>query len=256
MQYVCDEKEAAIVLSQLKSLRKNCLYLYCNLSRYGIRNSNFKVLINDKTNLVIGQYYGDSIHIMAQTEITDDEACFISAIQPRTVFSSVKLPFLQGYNEETTGVYMLKAKSLEINDDHSLINLKKEEMKSLTEFLYLHSLEYQRTYDKTKLYQQLTERLVSGYCRYFGLFQNEELIGCAFTKAETEDTMIVGGILVSPDYRGRGFGKLLCKYKAAIAVSENKEAFCFIDDTNTPSIGLHTSCGYRKVSTVFKYTLK
>lgn len=256
MRYISEKKESAIILSKLQPHKESCLYLYCNLYKYGISNPHFKVYYDNQSEIVVGQYYGDSIHIMAQDYITEGVSDFVLGARPRTIFSSIKLPWLEGYDEETTGVYKLvDALSDERAIDHLRV-LDKSEMEKLTDFLYLHSAEYRKSYDKTNLYCQLTERLESGYCRYFGLYYEDFLIGCAFTKAEIEDTMIVGGILVSPEFRGRGYGKMLCMYKAAIATSENKDAFCFIDDGNPASIELHSACGYKRVTTVFKYTAK
>lgn len=158
-------------------------------------------------------------------------------------------------DEKITGVYRLNESPLIQTPTLGIEALSGNDIAELTEFLYTNSEEYTKTYDKEKLEKQLLERLESGYCRYFGRFDSGELIGCAFTKAEICNAMIVGGILVSPEHRGKGIGKALCLYKGKIAQMENKTAYCYIDDANSISIKLHRSVGYRKVTTVYKYTI-
>lgn len=253
---VTDEKEINYILEILNPYREKCLYLFCNITKLGGYNQNFKIFFEDEDNTVIGQYYGDSVHILAPEKINDTIYSFILKTRPRTIFSSRRIELDQRYDEEITSVYKLTKKVEAAYCEQTLKQLKQKDIESLTSFLYTYSSEYQKTYDKEKLQNQLFDRLESGYCRYFGVYSNDQLIACAFTKAEISDLMIVGGILVSPEYRGNGLGKALCGHKAMIAVKENKDAYCFIDENNKVSVSLHIGCGYENVATVYKYTSK
>lgn len=252
---ILEQKSAETIFNQLTPFREQCLYLYCNIDKYGCKDENFKIFIDEVSGSVIGMYYGDSVHIFAKHGIDDAAMEFIKANYPRTIFSSHPIDGLVDMEEETTGVYRLNQNVPLCDEVPDIQILNAQEIGQLTNFLYANSVEYQKTYDKKKLEEQLLERLESGYCRYFGKYHAGEMIGCAFTKAEISNVMVVGGILVSPEYRGAGIGKGLCLHKGRIAQLEHKTAYCFIDDANKVSINLHESVGYRKVSTVYKYTI-
>ncbi len=253
---IFDPRQAKAVFETLTPHCEQCLYLYCNLDKYGVFSENFKVFLDEESGSVIGVYYGDSVHIFANHGIDAAIVAFIRSSQARTIFSSHPLTGVMNMDEETTGVYRLDESLLIRTPTSGIETLSGNDIAELTEFLYTNSEEYRKTYDKEKLREQLLERLESGYCRYFGRFDCGKLIGCAFTKAEIRNAMIVGGILVSPEHRGKGIGKALCLYKGRIAQTENKTAYCFIDDENYTSIKLHGSVGYRKVCTVHKYTIR
>jgi len=253
---ICSQEKLSKAISLLRKNREKCLYLYCNATRYGIDNEQFQLYFDIEKEIVIGIYYCDSLHIYSGNGIDKDIINFIIEKRPRTIFSSDKLPSNLSYNEESTGVYLLKEKNTESSHNWHIVQLTEKEISLLTDFLYTYSTEYQKTYDKTILEQQLMDRLLSGYCRYFGIVKDGIIIACAFSKAEIQDTMIVGGILVNPLYRGNGLAKELCVHKGLIALRENKNAYCFIDDTNSESIHLHSKIGYIRINTVYKYTIK
>lgn len=251
---VTDENELARVIEILVPQREKCLYLFCNIMKYGIVNDNFKVFLDKKSENVIGVYFGDSVHILAKAGIDNSILDFIKVNKPRTIFSSESFTSCDQYNEQFTGVYKLRQPLINGQSIRGIKQLNVQDIENLTAFLYQHSEEYQKTYDREKLKKQLIERLETGYCRYFGKFKGAELIACAFTKAEIKDVMVVGGILVSPDNRGVGIAKELCVHKGTIAINENRMAYCFIDEMNYASIQLHKSVGYEKVDNIYKYT--
>lgn len=253
---VLDRNKLDKVIEILTPRREKCLYLYCNVLKYGIGNENFKIFLEEASGDVIGVYFEDSVHILAENGISDSILQFLEGNKPRAIFSSAIIKELQQYDEELTGVYRLQKELFKTRFIHGIKQLGADDMEMLTEFLFEHSEEYRKTYDKEKLEKQLTERLETRYCRYFGKFEDEMLIGCAFTKAETNDIMIVGGILVSPICRGLGIGRELCFQKGVIACQESKTAYCFIDDLNYVSIQLHTGVGYKKVGNIYKYTIR
>lgn len=253
---ICSQDELSRVISLLRENREKCLYLYCNATRYGIDNEQFQLYFDVEKKTVIGIYYRDSLHIYSGNGIDEEIIKFIVERRPRTIFSSHRLPSDLPYDEESTGVYLQKKKSADTNHNCSIVQLEEKDISQLTDFLYTYSSEYQKTYDKNVLESQLMDRLLSGYCRYFGIFKDGKIIACAFTKAEIHDTMIVGGILVNPFHRGKGLAKDLCRHKGSIALGEGKDAYCFIDDMNGESIRLHSNVGYRRVNKVYKYTVK
>lgn len=243
------------VIRILTPNREKCLYLYCNVKKYGYENQHFQIYLNKENSVVIGIYFEESMHIYCEESISHEIWHMIEEQKPRTIFSSVQMELEGRYREEYTSLYLLKSLQNVQNPLQGICQLGKSEIGKLADFLYSYSGEYRRTYSREKLEVQLCERLADTYSRYFGLYQKEKLVGCAFTKAELSDLMIVGGILVAPDLRGQGFGRLLCQYKGVIAKNEGKEAYCFIDENNLTSIKLHTSIGYAKVGNIYKYTI-
>lgn len=250
---VSDPQSLERVVRIVTPQREKCMYLYCNLMKYGLNEPKFQVYSEEPSGAVYACYYGDSLHVLIPDGNTDGTLDFIARKKPRTIFSSQKLP-LKTYCEEKTGLYKLVEKCPVDPGDVRL--LEREDIGLLVDFLYSNSETYRRTYDKENLRSQLQERLDTGYCRYFGLYDANTLVGCTFTKAELADMMIVGGVLVAPTHRKQGLGQRLCACLCAVAEKENKQAYCFIDDENLPSVRLHSSVGYRRVETVYKYILE
>jgi len=222
--------------------------------KYGLSEPNFQVYAHEPSFSVYGCYYGDSLHVLSMDDDNEHTLTFIAQRQPRTIFSSHQLVLGEFYREEKTGIYKL-TEQCPVNIGGIRL-LGRDDIDSLVEFLYCNSETYRRTYDKENLRRQLLDRLDTGYCRYIGKYDTDTLVGCAFTKAELSDLMIVGGVLVAPTHRKQGLGKQLCGCLCDVAEKENKQAYCFIDDENTLSIRLHTSVGYRRVETIYKYVLK
>lgn len=250
---VLDAEHLRRVCDKVVTQREKCLYLYCNLMKYGVGNPDFKVYTHEETDSVFACYYGDSLHILAPGGSCARTLGFVDKIQPRTIFSSERLDLKDRYREEFTGLYRLTAP--QGGRAPQIQQLGREDIAMLVDFLYSNSQTYQWTYDRGNLQLQLLDRLDTGYCRYFGVFSGDELVGCTFTKAELNDMMIVGGVLVAPTMRKQGLGSRLCTFLGDLAVREGKQAYCFIDDDNLPSVQLHTSVGYSKVETVYKYVI-
>ena len=254
----CDTSQTAKALEIIGGSYAKCLYLYCNIKRYGTLNPNFKVFYDYDNKTVIGKYFEDSVHAFVPPENTAQVIDFIKTNSPRTIFSSARLESLtDSFLEEEVCIYKLNKKKLPQKDPSEVVcELGQKDIPQLVSFLMQNSETYRRTYDENNLKKQFIERMGEKYSRFFGLYKDDKLSGCAFTKAEISDLIIVGGILVSPDHRNEGLGYLLCCKKAFVAKNENKDAYCFVEKNLAASKRLHTKVGYEEVEKVYKYTKK
>ena len=171
---VLHEKTLKEVIPIVQPRREKCLYLYCNLMKYGVNEPNFKVFMHENSKSVFASYYGDSLHALTSEGDCGLAEEIVLERNPRTVFSAERLA-LKNYCEETTGLYKLHA-DCQINTE-DIQQLGREDIDSLVDFLYSNSETYRRTYDKDNLRAQLLDRLDDGYCRYFGKYDNGNMVG-------------------------------------------------------------------------------
>ena len=85
--------------------------------------------------------------------------------------------------------------------------------------------------------------------RYAALKQDGWIIACASSAAEREYALLQN-MVVDPEYRGRGFGRMICRALLADAARAGaKYAYLQVMQSNTPAMRLYESLGFRKAYT-------
>lgn len=83
--------------------------------------------------------------------------------------------------------------------------------------------------------------------RFFVLEEGEEeIIGTAWV---TDDgrRLYLHHLVVDPDYRGRGYGKLLTKKTLKFVGEKGRQIKLEVHDDNVPAIGLYEKYGFKKL---------
>jgi len=65
---ILDQQGLERVLSIVNPHREKCMYLYCNLMKYGLSEPNFQVYAHEPSFSVYGCYYGDSLHVLSMDD--------------------------------------------------------------------------------------------------------------------------------------------------------------------------------------------
>ena len=83
--------------------------------------------------------------------------------------------------------------------------------------------------------------------RYYGFFQDGKLVSMACAYVRTSEVWVVGDVFTHPDYRGRGYGKIVTSAITRDAVYSGARALLHVEENNEPAIRLYRKLGYEVV---------
>lgn len=234
---VCMQKELEQILNYLKHDQKNCLYLYADLSIYGLNNSNIKVWYDkDKQGIrmVVMQYH-ESFQVYSNRSFEDVNGLIelirkksphcISARREIIEIIEEKLP--QYFSEY--GVIM-ENPQINLKNDYNVNSMYRTKIREadiidcekITDLIFT-SPEISAPYTKEVLLEELKERIQTGMGRSFIIENADEVVAHVATYAETESFVIVGGFVVHPDFRDSEYAYHLEKFIADIINREGKK---------------------------------
>jgi len=81
--------------------------------------------------------------------------------------------------------------------------------------------------------------------RYYGVYVDSELVAIAGRYVALPEVWVVGDVFVRPEYRGRGFGKVVTSAITRDAVTSGAVALLHVETSNIPAIRLYQRLGYR-----------
>lgn len=233
---------------------QNCLYTYIDLCKYGLDNENFNVWIqyneNDEICCIISEYYGgfqiysknydliasEIIDFIKQNDCQGISGCKQSMEQIEPAFPSY---------HKTTGI-IGKLEKLSYPPNNEAYSASLDEMEEISKIISQNeNLSKHHTYKS--LYKQFCERKKDKFGRNFVLRDKNtgEIICHAATYAETDNLGVIGGVLTTDKYRGKGFSKGTLSAICDELLNENKTVFSkFIIP---PAIKMHYGVGFEKV---------
>ena len=231
-----------------------CLYIYIDLKKYGLDDENFNIWIqyneNEEICAIISEYYGGiQIYSKQQNFIKEEIVDFINKKEPPVLFSikpvidSIKYS-LPNYEQETGIVGELI--ELEYPPNKDVYSAPIEEFEEIVK-LIAEDEGIGKPYGFKSLYEQYCERKKNNFGRNFVLRNkdNNEIICHAGTYAELQELAVIGGVLTSPTYRGKGFSKETLSSLCEELLSENKRVFSFY---YIPSaIKMHSGVGFKQI---------
>ena len=80
--------------------------------------------------------------------------------------------------------------------------------------------------------------------RYYGVFVDSELVSFACAYLRTPEIWVVGDVFTHPDYRGRGFGKVVASAITRDAVLSGAKSILHVEVGNEVAIRLYEKLGY------------
>jgi len=256
-----DESE---VINFIGDNYQNCLYLYANLAKYGLENDNMAMwkIENDESTVGFSQKYFSCMHFYCLNNgwLTDELLNFILQKKPRTILATQKI--IEALNIKLSNNFQIKIMNLyhvpngaEISSIEppsrfldQLVKAKIEDINEITDFL-MEDQAYKNNYNREILYNQLHERLVDEYSRYYIIRNRGNIIASVSTKAEHEYFAVIGGVMVDRQYRGRSIGQYITSDITNILQQEGKECYSFILKENIASIRMFENVGYLKLGT-------
>lgn len=76
-------------------------------------------------------------------------------------------------------------------------------------------------------YLDMSHRIRHNTARCYAITENSKYIACAMTTAETKKSAVVGGVAVLPEYRQKGYGKIIMKSLCFDLQSSSKEVYIY-----------------------------
>lgn len=229
-----------------------CLYIFIDLKKYGLDDENFNVWIqydNNEICAVISEYYG-GIQIYSKSEdlIIDEIVEFIKQKDTKVLFSIKPIidkikEYLPDYEQENGIVGELKKLTFEPNDAYSApIEELEEIVKIVSEDEGIG-----KPYGFDSLYSQYYERKTTNFGRNFILRDEttNDIICHAGTYAELPELAVLGGVITSIKYRGKGFSKGTVAAICNQLKSENKRVFSYYYIPSATK--MHHSVGFENI---------
>lgn len=246
-----------------------CAYMYIDLKKYGLKNENIDMWKGD--GFVALRYY-TGMHIFSRGGMDGREAAeLIASEQPAMVcgmsetietahacMGRVSAP-AAGYELEEGLVAKLKgAPTLEKFEgknpgEFTPHRASLEEMEEIAQLLYSdEALGGPYTFDL--LYGQLRERFLEGFGRNYVIRHDGKIIAHAATYAEESSLAVISGVMVHPDYRGRGLSSQVLGALCRELMSEGFEviSYYYIESARRA----HESVGFREIGSWAKLIQK
>ena len=250
----CTNEDIDSVFNYIGDDYGKCLYIYIDLKKYGLDDENFNLWIQYVENkdicAIISEYYGGiQIYSKEQNMITEEIADFIKEKDSKVLFAIKpiidKLKGLLPEYEQETGI-VGELKELEYPANHDAYSAPMDELEEIVEIV-AEDEGIGKPYGFESLYEQYCERKRNNFGRNFVLRnkENNEIICHAGTYAELPELAVIGGVITSIPYRGKGFSKETLSSLCEELISENKRIFSFY--YIPAATKMHTGVGFKQV---------
>ena len=256
----CTNNKIETVFDYIGEDYGKCLYIFIDMKKYGLDDENFNVWIqydNDEICAVISEYYG-GVQIYSKDEdlIVEEIVDFIKQKETNVLFAVKPVTdkikeLLPDYVQSTGIVGELKELNIEPNPDAYSASL--EELEEIVRIIS-EDEGIGKPYGFDSLYSQYYERKTTNFGRNIILRdeENSDIICHAGTYAEIPELAVVGGVITSLPYRGKGFSKGTVSALCSQLMSENKRIFSYYYIESATRI--HISIGFEQVAEWSKLT--
>lgn len=231
---IATERDKSRILEYLEHDLENCIYLYIDITNYGISTENMTVWVeedHDELNLVIMKYY-DSYQIYSHTPLSRiEDVIKLFHSYPSTMISGRKDIIrqlesnLRNYRAYYGTIFILdKYRHFKASE-----NIEKAVPDDAEEIarLICSDGEIGSHYTVIDLARQLKERIQSKTGRSYIIRRNGEIIAHTATYAETGKIAVVGGTIVKQEYRNLNYYMLLSNHILQQLIEEGKTAYTF-----------------------------
>jgi len=91
--------------------------------------------------------------------------------------------------------------------------------------------------------ENLAREMISKW-RYYGLFIDGRLVSIASRYIALPDVWIIGDVFTHPDFRGKGYAKIVTSAITRDAVISGAKALLHVREENIPAIKVYMKLGY------------
>ncbi len=113
-------------------------------------------------------------------------------------------------------------------------------VEDLDEFIRL------KTVQGSMISKDLAKEIISKW-RYYGLFINRLLVSIACRYIALPDVWIIGDVFTHPNFRGKGYAKIVTSAITRDAVMSGAKALLHVREDNVPAIKVYRRLGYKVI---------
>lgn len=249
--YKCKKENEKEILEYIGKSYGQCLYLYVDLLKYGFDNENINVWFQKEDNEIkalVLQYY-TGVHVFSKDVEFDVKKVvdLLKEINPSMIcgmkwtLDKIK-DYFDNYEMEVGIVGELT--NLKVYDTRGCYKANAEEIKKLAELL-AEDESLGKPYGFDLLYKQLLERYEENFGRNFIYRENGKIVATASTYAEKGGVAVISGVMVHPDYRGKGLSKNVL---SAVCDNLKNDGFDVFSYYYIPSATrMHQSVGFEPI---------
>lgn len=255
------EQDIPEILMILGQNVAECLYMYIDIKKYGLKNPEIKIWIIQKSNqqidTVLMQYY-ESVQIYTCGQELDyniiAEVLGGTAIKMVSGKSDIIRQIYEKSEEEFDyeegEIYKIssyrKFPGVEFVEHASVGDVNEIAKLICSESVFLNN------YEEKNLALQLKERMESGMGRSLIIRERNKIVAHIATYAEYENLVITSGLVVHPNYRKSGYGFIIESYLVNELLQEEKDIYTFILEPKRAAV--LTAMGARMCGTYGKIT--
>lgn len=249
--YKCEKENEKEILEYIGKSYGQCLYLYVDLLKYGFDNENINVWFQKEDNEIkalVLQYY-TGVHVFSKDVEFDVKKVvdLLKEINPSMIcgmkwtLDKIK-DYFDNYEMEVGIVGELT--NLKVYDTRGCYKANAEEIKELAELL-AEDESLGKPYGFDLLYKQLLERYEENFGRNFIYREDGKIVATASTYAEKGGVAVISGVMVHPDYRGKGLSKNVL---SAVCDNLKNDGFDVFSYYYIPSATrMHQSVGFEPI---------
>lgn len=206
------EKDVLKILGYLKKGIQDCIYMYIDIKKYGLKNSAMKVWYdndeNGQLNIVVMKYH-TSISLYSNEDDRDLKGVIelIKEYSPNSI--SAKKVFIEKIYFEMADVYdvmyghiLQLVKYPDFKKDYIVETAQDKDMLEIAK-LVVSDVQIGAYYDVNDLAEQFKERRHSGMGRNYIIRENGRIVGHIATYAELDNIAVASGLIADPSYEGR-----------------------------------------------------
>lgn len=245
-----DDREK--ILQYLKPNLADCLYLYIDITNYGIVSEHIQVWFEEEQDGIgwVVMKYHDSFQIYHHKQFPDiDSVRVLLQNYPVTMVSGRKelIEALAAQCKDYEAAYgevFLMDKYRKMQGETGILRAAEEDAGEIAG-LICSDEEIGGHYTVEDLTMQLTERIATGSGRSYIIRNEGEVAAHSATYAEADGVAVVGGTIIHPKYRNTNYYICLSNYILQELAAEGKTAYTFAVSEKMIRYHqmLHSKCG-------------
>ena len=226
------------ILAYLKPNRSHCLYMYIDISKYGLDNPHMSVWVEEKDQSIcaVVMKYHTSISVFTNVENWDIDSTVeiiletkVKSITARRDIAEALMERLDDYYDVEFGYVFLFTTFQPFVLDMDVEVPTDEELYECAKMIVMDE-SIGRYYDPTELGNQLIERRNSSFGRSYILRNNGKIVAHIASYAEHDGLATTGGLIVDPNERSTGYGAYLEYYLLTDLINDGFEVYTFVTE--------------------------
>lgn len=232
------EKDLSAILPYLRESVQDCLYMYIDISKYGLNNPNMNVWLDEDEQgicLVVMKYH-TGVAVYSDREswdlegvvkiIRDNKAMSITG--KREMVEQLMTELSEEYNV-TYGTVFEFTKYMDLDYDGTIEEATEEDTLEIAKLISIDE-GIGSYYDVQNLANQLAERMKTKMGRSYIIRRDGVIIAHIASYAEHDGLATTSGLIVAPEYRNELLGSILERYLVEQLKADGFKVYTFITE--------------------------